>query len=140
MRREDEFDREYARLKAEWENKRAQEDQGKGNIMGQNKGFYQALFDFSFTTFITSRVINFLYGLSIVGVGLCSLLLIGSAFSVSVGLGVFMLIIGAPLVFLLGVIYVRVFLELIVVIFRIAEHLAEIRGQGQRGPSEEPFK
>ena len=52
-----------------------------------------------------------------------------------VALGVVMLIIGAPLYFLLVVIYARVFLEIIMVIFQMAEHMAEIAAQGGRGPA-----
>ncbi len=92
----------------------------------EREGFFQALFDFSFTSFITSKLIKILYGLAILGAILGALMLIMSGFSQSTGVGLFMLFIGAPLFFLFWVIYARVLLELIIVIFRIAEHAAEI--------------
>jgi hypothetical protein len=39
--------------------------------------------------------------------------------------GIFALFLGAPLIFLLTVIYSRVFLEMILVIFRMGDHMAE---------------
>jgi hypothetical protein len=53
-------------------------------------------------------------------------------FSVSAAAGVLTLLIGAPLFFFLTVIYSRVLLEIIIVIFRISEHAAEIAEQGQK--------
>jgi hypothetical protein len=47
-------------------------------------------------------------------------------FNVSMGFGIFSLFIGAPLIFLLTVIYSRVLLEMILVIFRMADHMNEI--------------
>lgn len=100
--------------------------------MLQGTGFFPALFDFSFTTFVTSKVIRFLYALSMVGLGLAALLWIVAAFSVSPAFGVLVLLVGAPLFCLLGLIYARVLLEIIIVIFRISEHAAEIAAQGRR--------
>jgi hypothetical protein len=103
--------------------------------MESSKSFFASLFDFSFTTLITSKVIKFLYGLSMVGAGLGALGFIIGGFSHSVALGVVMLIIGAPLYFLLVVIYARVFLEIMMAVFQMADHVAEIATQGRRGPS-----
>lgn len=89
-------------------------------------GFFQALFDFSFTEFVTSKIIKLLYGLSIAFSALIALILIIIGFSAHVGLGVLTLLIVAPLIFLISVIYSRVLLEIIIVIFRIADHAAEI--------------
>jgi Domain of unknown function (DUF4282) len=102
--------------------------------MESTKGFFASLFDFTFSALITSKIIKFLYGLSVVVAGLVALGLIIGAFSNSVALGIVMLIIGAPLYFLLVVIYARVLLEIIMVIFQMAEHVAEIAAQGRRGP------
>ncbi len=94
--------------------------------MDQAKGFLESLFDFSFTTFVTSKLIKVLYVLSIVCAALGWLFLIIIGFTVSTALGVLMLLIGGPLLFLLSVIYARVLLEIMIVIFRISEHTAEI--------------
>jgi ABC-type multidrug transport system fused ATPase/permease subunit len=103
--------------------------------MEQTKGFFQSLFDFSFTVFITAKIIKVLYGLSVAGAALVGLFLIISGFNISASAGVVMLLIGAPLFFLLSVIYTRVLLEIMIMIFRIEEHTREIAHQGQ-GQSE----
>jgi hypothetical protein len=78
---------------------------------------------------------QFLYRLSMMGAGLGALGFIIGGFSHSVALGVVMLIIGARLYFLLVVIYARVFLEIIMAVFQMADHVAEIATQGRRGLS-----
>lgn len=103
--------------------------------MGQTKGIFRSLFDFSFTTFIASRIIKILYVLSIVVMGIISIILIKNGFNFSIRVGMLALFVGAPLVFLLGIIYSRVIFEIIIVLFRIAEHTARIAEQGQRSPS-----
>lgn len=100
--------------------------------MEQTKSFVESLFDFSFTVFVTSKIIKLLYILSIVGAALASLFLITFGFTLSTVIGVLMLLIGAPLVFLLSVTYARVLLEIMIVIFRISEHTAEIAEQGRK--------
>jgi len=97
----------------------------------EEKGFFGSLFDFSFTAFVTSKIIRFLYGLSIVAAGLGSLFLIARGFNASGGAGVLMLFIVAPLYFLLSVLFSRVLLEIVIVIFRISENIAEIAQQGR---------
>jgi hypothetical protein len=94
--------------------------------------FLQALFDFSFTHFFTPRIIKVLYGLSIFSAGLIAVLFIIFGFSVSTGFGIFALLVGAPLIFLVSVICSRICTELMVAIFRIAETLAN------RGEKPEP--
>jgi hypothetical protein len=118
------------------------EDQGKGKssppkgLKGMSLlkkgGFLQALFDFSFNHFFTPKIIKLLYGLSIFSAGLIAVLFIIFGFSASTGFGIFTLLVGAPLIFLLTVIYSRICLEVMIVIFRIADHLAN------RGEKSEP--
>ena len=101
--------------------------------MEQPKSFFQSLFDFSFTVLITSKIIKVLYGLSIAGAAIVSIFLIIYGFKLSTTVGVLMLIIGGPLLFVLTIIYSRVFLEIMIVIFRISEHASEIAAQGRKG-------
>ena len=100
--------------------------------MENQKSFFESLFDLSFTSFVTSKIIKLLYVLSIVGVALASLFFIILAFGVSTTAGVLTLLVGAPLLFFISVIYSRVLLEIVIVIFRISEHAAEIAGQGRK--------
>jgi hypothetical protein len=89
--------------------------------------FLQALFDFSFSQFISPRIIKFLYSLSMILACLMALFLIIIGFETSMWFGIFSLLIGAPLLFLLTVISNRVVLELILVIYRMADSMENIR-------------
>jgi hypothetical protein len=88
--------------------------------------FVESLLDFSFTSFVTSKIIKLLYGLSILGAGLTAVIMIVCAFAMSALAGIFTLVIVAPLAFAIIVVYSRVLLEIIIVVFRISEHAAEI--------------
>lgn len=92
----------------------------------QAKGFFSSLFDYSFTSFVTPRIIKVLYVLATIVISLSTLALILAAFKGSSGFGVVMLVVG-PLFFLLSMIYARVFLELVIVFFRINGNVQEIR-------------
>jgi len=96
----------------------------KNQLFDKKTGFFGALFDFSFTDFVTSKIIKFLYGLSIFLIGLATLVFVIFSFGASPIAGIFMLLIVGPLIFILGVIYSRVLLEIIMVIFKIAENTA----------------
>ncbi len=102
----------------------------------QPKGFMTALFDFSFTAFVTPKIIKVLYVLATVLVSLWTLVLILAAFNESGSLGVLMLVIGGPLFFLLAIIYARVFLELVIVFFRINGNVQELR-DGRSGSAQQ---
>ncbi|MCS7164177.1 MAG: DUF4282 domain-containing protein, partial [Thermodesulfovibrio sp.] len=85
--------------------------------METEKGFFKQLFDLSFKSFITVKIIKLLYVLAIIGSGLVGLILLIGGISImkySPGAG-FLQIILAPLIALLGIIWSRVFLELTVV-------------------------
>jgi len=103
----------------------------KDEFSQKGTGFFQALFDFSFTEFVTTKIIKLLYGLTLFFAGITALILIIIGFSAHPGVGIVTLLILAPLLFFISVIYGRVLLEIIIVIFRIAEHMAEIAQQGR---------
>ncbi len=90
--------------------------------------FLPALFDFSFSEFVTTKIIKILYGIFIVLAGVAALVAIIAGFSDSAGMGILMLIL-SPFLFLLYLIMARVWLELVIVIFRIAENVGEIAEQ-----------
>jgi hypothetical protein len=96
----------------------------------------RALFNFSFNQWVSPKIMKFLYGLSILSAGLIALFFIIMGFNVSMGFGIFSLFIGAPLIFLLTVIYSRVLLEMILVIFRMADHMTEIGRSNKEEKSE----
>lgn len=111
----------------------------KGSVGGRRKGFFGSLFDLSFTSFVTGRVVSFLYVVSLVLVVLNVLLttgylsvllgayLSGSTDSPAVGIivGALLFLIVTPVLLLLSIVYVRVLLEIVVVLFRISDNTAE---------------
>ena len=72
------------------------------------RGFVTALFDYSFTSFVTPKIIKILYVLATIVVSLSTLVLVLAAFSNSSSAGILTLVIAGPLFFLLSMIYARV--------------------------------
>jgi hypothetical protein len=99
--------------------------------MDERIGFVKALFDFSFSEFVTTKIIKILYGILMFFAGLLVLGIIVGGFYQSVLRGILALIV-SPLLFLLYIIIARVWLELVIVIFRIAEHAGELVKQGKK--------
>ena len=91
-------------------------------------GFFALLFDLSFSDFITPKLIRVLYAIGIFGSGIVSLSFILGAFKQNTFLGVLALVF-LPVLFLLGVLYVRVLLELAMVIFQAESHLRKLTEQ-----------
>jgi cobalamin biosynthesis protein CobD/CbiB len=100
--------------------------------MDKERGFIGSLFDFSFTEFITTKLIRFLFGLGVFIAGVFALLFIASGFRQSAVAGVLFLVV-SPLMFLLYVIIVRVALELTMVMFSIEEHTKQVLEQLKKG-------
>jgi len=98
----------------------------------QAAGFISSLFDLSFSNFITPKLIKVLFVISIVLAALGALAVVASSFMQSAIAGIFVLLIIAPILFFFYVIYARVMMEVLIVIFRGSEHLAEIAKQGRR--------
>jgi len=92
----------------------------------QEKSFFASLFDVDFQSFITPRIVKVLYVLTMVVFGLAALVYVVWAFTESIVFGLLMLVIIAPLMFLLYLIYTRVVLELFLAIFRIMESNFEL--------------
>lgn len=80
--------------------------------------FFKRLFDVSLTTFITPSIIKLLFILAIIGVSIGSLIVLISGLA-TFGDGGVLLVILAPIFWLIGIIYWRVILELVIVLFRI---------------------
>jgi len=103
----------------------------------QAPGFFAALFDFSFRSFVTEKIIPVLYALWLIAVALFALGVVVAGFEAGSGpdgnpaLGILALLIGAPLILLFGAIYGRVVLEAVIVLFRIADYTKVIADQGR---------
>lgn len=91
-------------------------------------GFIKRLFDLSFKEFITIKIIKVLYILAIIGAGIWALVVLFGGFagrSFGSFLGGLVL---APVVFLLSVTFSRIWLETLIVLFRIAENTSRMAG------------
>lgn len=88
------------------------------------KPFLGALFDASFSTFITTRIVKVLFLLQIALAAIGELVVVVTGFGQGFLAGVFVLLVVAPLTFLFWVLMIRVQLELVLVVFRIAENTA----------------
>ena len=99
--------------------------------MERKRGFFAQLFDFSFTEFLTTKIIKVLYGLIIFFAAVIAIVVIVGSFSESAVAGAVFLVL-SPLWLLLCVVVARVILEIVVVLFRIAEHVGDIARREQR--------
>jgi len=89
--------------------------------------FLRTFFDFSFSQFVGPKIVKFLYGLSILFAVLLALSFIIAGFKASSLVGILALLIVAPLTFLLTVMSSRVLFEAVLVIFRMADRVENIR-------------
>jgi len=96
--------------------------------MDQAKKCLCSLFDISFSEFITPRIIQIVYVLTILLIALKAIGFIVMGFDHSKWMGVLTLLIFAPLFFIVTVIYARVLLELVMVLFRISDNTAKLAG------------
>lgn len=91
------------------------------------KGFFGALFDFSFSSYITLKFIKLIYVVVTVVIGLMVVIFLITALA-SGSTGTIVLgIIVAPLFGLFFLIYARIMLEIIAIIFAIGGDTANIR-------------
>ncbi|MFZ4764674.1 MAG: DUF4282 domain-containing protein [Roseimicrobium sp.] len=100
---------------------------------GTEKTLIGLLLDFSFESFVTPRIIKFLYIIALVGVALSTL-----AWIFSGGFTDFLWhIVVSPVVLFVGALLARAFVELILVAFKILELLRRLEAQQrQRSPKE----
>ena len=89
--------------------------------MDTHEGFLKGLFDTRFGTLITPKIIRVLYILTMIVLALVAISFIIGAFNNSVGWGIAVLVVLAPLGFLLYLIVARIWLELVIVAFKINE-------------------
>ena len=94
--------------------------------MDTHEGFLKGLFDTRFGTLITPKIIRVLYILTMIVLALVAISFIIGAFNNSVGWGIAVLVVLAPLGFLLYLIVARIWLELVIVAFKINESAQQI--------------
>jgi Domain of unknown function (DUF4282) len=100
------------------------------------KGFFASLFDFSFSSMITTKIIKVVYVIEAVVISLCALGFL--VYEVKQGgAGVLIGIVGAPIGWLFYMIVARMWCELWIVIFRFFRDVREdVRRISDRASSE----
>ena len=88
--------------------------------MHHNKGFFEKLFDFSFSSFIAPQIVGVLYGVGLLGGALSALSYVLRSFSASFANGLFSMI-AAAVGLLIYTIILRVSLESFIALIRTAD-------------------
>jgi energy-coupling factor transporter transmembrane protein EcfT len=99
-----------------------------------------ALLDFSFSNFVTTKLIKFIYGIALVFavLGFLGMVIAGIALMFSEGVAAgFAFLCLSPFVLFISILLARVYSEFIIVIFRIAENMSELVEQGRSKPDQE---
>lgn len=95
------------------------------SLWQQIRAVLDLVLDLSFKRFVTPRLVRMLYVLSLLAASFYALSYMFSGFKNSTFTGIFQMV-TAPLAFLLYLIIARVTVELILAIFRIADHIAPL--------------
>jgi hypothetical protein len=98
----------------------------------ERRGYFASPMDTRFDHLITPKLVRFLYIVSIVVLAIGALVVIVSGFADKVGTGILALIL-APLGALIYLIVIRLWLELIVVAFKIREAAEEVAANTRGG-------
>ncbi len=99
--------------------------------MPDEKGLFQGLFDFSFRELLTPRMIKLLYLIALLAGGIAVVAAVINGLQQSAAQGLLALVFGLISLFV-WVLYSRVLLEVLVVLFRIAENTDRMAGSGDR--------
>lgn len=92
----------------------------------QDKGFFAKIFDLTFSEFVTVKIIKVLFIIGIILATLGALGFLISSFASGKFFAIIMGLILSPIIWIVYVIMIRVWLEIIIVIFRIAENTTEL--------------
>jgi len=98
--------------------------------MPAQKGFFASLFDVEFSELITPRIIRVVFMIGLAFTGLASLMWTLTMPPLAGG-AILLGLIFSALLFLAGAICLRIWLEVIMVVFRIADDLRAVRASGQ---------
>jgi len=91
----------------------------------ENKSFFGSLFDFSFQSFITPTIIKILFVIGIILTAIFTIIGIVFSFIAGIAPGILMLIL-SPIVFILYVLAVRIYLEILIILFRMQNDIAKL--------------
>ena len=104
-----------------------------------SRGFFASLYDLSFRKFVTPTIIQIIYIVTLIVIAIWSLMFLFAGFMPSYNpfmesmggevsfFGIVFHVVGAAVVFVLGSIGARIYLEFIIAVFRIAENTESLR-------------
>jgi hypothetical protein len=87
-----------------------------------SKGFFGALFDFSFNSFVTPKIVKLVYVLATIAIALGYLVFVVAGFKESPGVGIVVLLLGAVAA-IIYLAFVRMTLEFYYAIVRMSEDI-----------------
>ncbi len=105
---------------------------GASTASAETGGFFAALFDYSFNTFITPMIIKFVYVLVTVGIAIGYLVIAIATFSRSTSVGVLWLLIIGPILAVLSLALARMTLEFYLAVVRVSEDVRRAVGPERR--------
>ena len=97
----------------------------------EGKSFIRSLFDFSFSSLITLRVIRVLYVVITIVYSLGALVSFVVLLSQHTTADIVVAIIGVPLAYIIYLTFARIWLEILIVVFNIGKDLRAIRERGE---------
>jgi hypothetical protein len=106
------------------------------------KGFFRSLFDVGFTSLITTKIIRFVYTLLLIVYSFVALFFFIVGLASGKPGGIFFALVGVPIAYLIYLVFARIWMEFLIVVFRIGDDVHAIRVQGVRiqggGPGQAP--
>lgn len=105
-------------------------------VWSQARAVLDLVLDFSFKRFVTPKLVRVIYSLSLAGALLAALAWMAGGFKEGVTRGLFTLVTG-PLAFFVYVLAARVAMELVLAVFKIAEHLEKLAEKRPTLPPED---
>jgi Domain of unknown function (DUF4282) len=94
------------------------------------KGFFGSLFDFSFDSLVTTKIIRVLYALSVVLFTIGGLIFLITGLASGRASGKIFALIAVPLFYLVYLTATRVWMEVLIVVFRMGDDIRAIRMSG----------
>jgi hypothetical protein len=100
-----------------------------------HKSFFRSLYDFSFGTFVTSRVLKVLYGLVVILYSLTAVVAFLLLLIKGGVIGIVLAIVFVPLLYFIYLVVTRLLFESLMVVFRIGDDVRAI-AQRREGPGD----
>ncbi len=97
----------------------------------EGKGFVRSLYDFSFSSFVTLRVVRVLYVLITIIYSLVALISFVGLLALHKPVDIVLAIVGVPLGYFIYLTVARIMLELLMVVFNIGKDVRAIRQTGE---------